>query len=238
MLDKHIFAIYSQQLTIAGSSIFCSSTEAFHRVRRVLHLSVGEEVILFDGKTKHECTISGLNDKKEMLNLEVKKSEPITPLAPSITLLCCLTKKEAFEEIAYHAGQLGITALQPVISKKIHRNWLTPKDIIRIEKLIIAGCEQAKQYAIPALLPAIEIHEAAKTDRLLTAEAGHESLVSLCTNKQENYTILIGPEGGFSPEEIALLNNAKTKFFSLTPSILRSQEAVLLAAGIIRTAFK
>ena len=151
-MSQHIFAVYhAAPLSSKTNLITIRNEEIFHRVRRVLHLDTNDKLILFDAMYAYTCLIEAVYDKTNTLELIIQNQSPIQEYSPRIHLYCCIAKREAFEEIAYAAGQLGVATVHPIISNKIHRNWIEQKDLVRLEKIAVAGCEQAKQFCIPVI---------------------------------------------------------------------------------------
>jgi 16S rRNA (uracil1498-N3)-methyltransferase len=246
--DKHVFAIYfnslskcnlvkSQNFTICDKSII-------HRIKKVLRLSEGEELVLFDDKQKVKLKLLKEDkSKKNILNTKVLSvSQNIKP-KNEIILSVGLLKKENFERIVYFAAAMGANVIQPFISHKIQRKWGGAKEVERLQKILISACEQSKNFNIPQILEPLSFDKFIKNlntnSKKICFEVDGASLFDLLSDLNEfshNQIILtFGPEGGFSSDEIAKLRKVGFGFVKLTPTILRSVEAVAVGLGSVRS---
>jgi 16S rRNA (uracil1498-N3)-methyltransferase len=248
-LSKHEFAVYaaslSSQLIATSKHLLLSDPDIVHRIRSVLRLSKGEELIVFDGSLQATCSITDIS--KKAIAVDILSRENTTPLLPSITFLLPLLKKEAFERMIYACVELGATTIQPISTEKSQRSWRSEKELERVHKIMVAAAEQSKQFALPIIhqpcsLPeALELHATQKI-KLVADPAGtplYEVLTRMHQNmhpqKGEGIVITMGPEGDFSDMEKELLHTASYQTVKLTPTVLRSQQAGALLLGVIRS---
>lgn len=221
---------------VPDSELTLTDADLLHRVTTVLRLSSDDQLILFDQQQVVTLELTQLT--KKALTGVVHSAIPITPLLPKIRLYIGLPKREAFEAIAYSAGQLGVATIIPVITQKTHRNWITPKDHDRLVRIAIAGCEQAKQFVIPELHTPIHLTQATKNYSSATGFVcdvmGAPAIAAHGQPADTPLDLWIGPEGGFTEAELAALIATGIKSLRLTPTILRSQDAVLAALAILR----
>jgi RsmE family RNA methyltransferase len=203
-LDKHIFAVYIQQLPKFSINHIVSikNIGLWERITRVLRLKSGDEVVLFDGTSVVHVILKQetFSQKNIFVGLIAKEKKTI-PITPEITLLICLTRKHAFEKIVYTAAALGATQIIPVISQKSPKLWLKEKDYIRLQNILMAGCEQAKNFVLPRLLPA------RKFENLFFVKEYEQKLISKICIK-----IFFDPEGKKLSNTIQTLQNGGEKF--------------------------
>jgi len=241
MEEKHIFTLFIAQplpenITL-GQELFLKDAILAHRITRVLRIRPNDTVVLFDGKTAIHITDCASN--KDFLKATVEKTIQISPLQPEINLYCGLVKKDALESIIYFAAQLGVTSITPLITQKCERQDLPEKEMLRLKNIAVAACEQAKQFWIPEIKnpePFNTIIEKKPEELRLYCEAGGKKLPEVLgkNSAQETIDLCIGPEGGFTHKEQELMNQNSFYCCNLTPTILRSQEATIVALGIIR----
>lgn len=248
MSEKHIFAVHVQGLPAGqglsvGNQFTLSNAELWHRLGTVLHLKTGDEFIAFDAEQKLTLILLAF-PKKNSIACQIKNIEPVVPLVPKIHLFQGLLKREAFNDVMYLSAQMGVTQVTPLITQKVQRSWGGQKEAERLEKVMIAGCEQAKQYVLPILndpLNFLSLQLAMQEPETLslfcepTGKPFIECLQALATKKYSSINIFIGPEGGFTLQEQELLRTANIQAYALTNSILRSQEAVAVCVGAIRS---
>ncbi len=240
MEEKHIFTLFIAQPLpqniSSGQEIIIKDADLVHRITRVLRIRQNDAVVLFDGNTT--VYITKCTSNKDFLTATVEKTTHVCPLQPEINLYCGLVKKDALESIAYFAAQLGVTSITPLITQKCERKELSEKEIVRLKNITIAACEQAKQFWIPKIekiTPFNMIIEKKSYALKLYCEAEGKKLIPVLQNNvSNNIALFIGPEGGFTCKEQKLMSQDNFHCCSLTPTILRSQEATIVALGIIR----
>lgn len=252
MTDKHIFALHTsvilpavQTLSI-GSHLMISDSDLAHRAFTVLRLGDGEDVIIFDNTLRIQLTIScKKTSKKNTLEGTIQDYACIRSLSPHITLYQGLLKRDAFEAVAYCAGQMGLFSLVPLISEKVQSKWAGGKEYERLHKIMIAGCQQGKQFAVPEITPPISFSQMLTAideqdiDVIYFDHSGaqfFDMLQAVSRVQRQKISIVIGPEGGFTQEELgALRQQTGSKGYRLTPTILRSQDAAIVALGALRS---
>ena len=148
--------------------------------------------------------------------------------------------KAVLEEIVYNAAQLGVTSIVPLQTTKAHALPFSAKETERLFKIMIAACEQAKQFAIPQLKNPISLKEAVEdyqAERQLVFDSTGKSCASFFSSLKipASLTVAFGPEGGLTDEELATLEEASFEKVQLTPTILRSEDAPLLGIGLLRS---
>lgn len=242
MEEKHIFTLFAAQplptnISI-GQEIIIKDASLAHRITRVLRIRQNDTVVLFDGTIVMHITECSSN--KDFLTATVEKMIQVSPLQPEINLYCGLVKKDALESIAYFAAQLGVASITPLITQKCERQQeVSEKEMLRLKNITVAACEQAKQFWIPEIKKPISFNNVLgenSKNLYLYCEAEGKKLSTILqkNNMSSAIALFIGPEGGFTHKEQELMNQNNFHCCNLTPTILRSQEATIVALGIIR----
>lgn len=241
--SAHIFAFYSTEIsTIDKQSFVMQDEELVHRIAHVLRLGEGEQFILFDRTTYAQCMLQKQTHKRA-LSATVISRHSTMPLTPAITILLPLLKKEALETALYNAVELGANAVQLVITEKSRPSLACPHELKRMENIMIAAAEQSKYFPFPLLAKPLKLQEALEhmhpqSTRFVCTPDG-TSLISLMqdtTYQQEHYVIALGPEGDLTTAEYEILRSKNFVPCALTPTILRSPQALAISLGIMRTA--
>ena len=228
---KHQFAIFNKNLLISNDNrqIIISDSESYNRIINVLRLNEGEDLIIFDKLNFYELKLVKIN-KRDILFL-ILSSNPIMSDKPKINIALGLLKKENFENALHNASLVGINSVQPLYTELIHRNWWSDKFLNRFESVMSAACEQSKNFAMPNILAPLSLTEYLNNHapkNLMVCDPRGERLAKC--SLYEQYTLLIGPEAGFSQSEMVYLNDYHK--YSLVDNILTSYDAVF-AVGII-----
>lgn len=225
--------------TQVGAQYTLSGDDGHHAVR-VLRLSVGEELVLSDGRGAWSKVRVVAVDKKSV-DLIVLESGFQNASATSITVIQAITKGERSKEAIELLTEAGADHIVP---------WQSLRSIGKlekgVEKLRVVAQEASKQsrrFWVPEVSDvvdtpgaiaiiksadlAIVFHESAMT-KLSDLLAERESIASVA--------IVIGPEGGITDEELANMSGAGAKIALLGRPILRSAHAGIAAIAAVSTA--
>lgn len=219
------------------NSEFILTTEQLHQIKDVLRMNVNDELEFIFNKISYLVKIENMHPFKVKI-IEQKKLD--NELNVDITLLYCLAKKEKIEFAIQKATELGAKRIVLVDSsrcvfkiKKIDEI----KKIERYKKISLEAAEQCNRVVIPKIIGVIDFIDINKylSDLNLIAyekEKNHLIDENLLKNKK-SITILIGAEGGFSPEEVEYALNYGYLSVSLGKRILRSETAVVYALSLL-----
>ncbi|MFH0898678.1 MAG: RsmE family RNA methyltransferase [bacterium] len=246
--EKHMFALYVRSLSsMKGfgrkmTEFELHDKELWHRLTRTLRLTAGETVTFFDSILAYDVRLSErmFSDKKLCIHGTVIQCKENEPLAPLISLYICMPKKSTFEEICYTAAQMGVTSIVPVLSEKSQKISWTEKEHTRLERIMIAACEQSKQFVLPSVASQCLIYDIPSNDALkLFFDAHGQNISSLVANlanaSHSSIAVVIGPEGGLTRQEQDVLQKNGFLGYALTPTILRTQDAMTVGLGILRS---
>lgn len=249
--DVHEFAFYTpvvSELIIRqahGNIHEITDPELVHRLIIVLRLEQGAHFVLFDRNYSMRVVLLGIRSKKSF-TIEILSSTKNPVLTPLITWGLPVLKREAFEEALYSLCELGVTAIQPLTTRKTVRSWGDEKELQRAQKILIAAAEQAKQFVVPVLLPVLsleswlnklDIHSNCHLFFDASGDPLSEVLPKLSKNSYSELIMLSGPEGDLTTAEKEDLKQHNFIFSKLTPTILRAQQAVTVGLGVVRSLY-
>jgi 16S rRNA (uracil1498-N3)-methyltransferase len=148
-------------------------------------------------------------------------------------------KKQALEEAVYGLVECGVSSIYLLDTDKVQRDWGGDKEYERLYKICIAAAEQSKNYAMPQIHKPISLNEFIKQHaaytKLFFDPAGASIMATISDRKHENICCIVGPEGDLTESEKDLLRTQQFNFCHLTPTILRAQQAVVVAVGALRS---
>ena len=210
------------------------SKEHTHYVANVMRLKRGSNINFFNKEGEWLSEVIFLEkDRVEVKFLNKIKDSIKTA---NIELAICLVKKNPMEIILQKATELGVSKIIPIISERTEIKELNHD---RAKKIVIEATEQSNQLIPPEISKIMKLKDFIinldNSTQLLFADVNSKNNLKQDDIKRNNIkSILIGPEGDFSPTERELiLANANTTPFSISKNILRSDTAVISAISLV-----
>lgn len=220
---------------------------ALQRLVRVLRQGPGDEVILFNGDG-HDYRARLLNVGKREADADVlARAEPRGESPLSITLAQALARGEKMDHVIQKAVELGVHAIAPVLTERTEVRLDAERSDRRMQhwRGIVAGaCEQCGRARLPALSEPRALADFAAS----TAQVGagrhlyldpqaSDGLAVLGLPADARVTLVVGPEGGLSERDIAVLRGARFEGVRLGPRVLRTETAGLAAVAALNALY-
>ncbi len=218
-----------------GTEIFGAPGQA-HYLGAVMRRGVGDAVLVFNGRDgEYRAIIAHL--RKDKLTLTIgAQTRAQTPEAGPILVFAAL-KREAANLIAEKATELGVAALQPVFTQRSNASRVGTD---RLRAIAIEAAEQCNRLSVPEIRAPLDLmHLIAQWNPavplLLADETGGAPIAALLQEKAAPFALLVGPEGGFSPQELDILyRHAFILRAALGPRILRAETAAIAGLALIQ----
>ena len=220
--------------SIAENTIKSLSKEHGHYVANVMRLKLGSRLNFFNKDGEWESEIIFI--KKDEVEVKFLKKIKQSNNASKIELAICLVKKTPMETILQKSTELGVSKIIPIISDRTEVKELNHE---RAKKIVIEATEQSNQLNPPEISEVKKLKDFLKNQdgstRLLFADVNSSNnLKNDYIKKGEGLSILIGPEGDFSPaERESILKVPDVKSFTISKNILRSDTAVITAISLV-----
>ena len=217
---------------------FTLGKDQSHYVATVMRARPGDDVVLFNGR--HGEWRGRLNavGKNAVVVAGEERTRPQAP-EPYLWLLAAPIKKDRVDLVAEKAAELGASALWPVFTR---RTVMSRVNTERLAAHMVEAAEQCERLPVPAVLEPAPLDKAlagwdpARTLLFLDESGAGLPLAQVLADVPAGpLAVLVGPEGGFAPEERALL--ARLPFarpVGLGPRILRAETAAIAALAIIQ----
>jgi len=212
------------------------SKEHTHYVANVMRMKRGSNINFFNKEGEWLSEIIFMDrDRVEVKFLnKIKESSKKS----NIELAICLVKKNPMETILQKATELGVSIITPIISERTEVKELNYE---RAQKIVVEATEQSNQLNPPEISKVIKLKDfLEKLDldngsKFLFADVNSQNTLEKKDLEGDALkTILIGPEGDFSPSEReSILAKANTTSFSISKNILRSDTAVISAISLV-----
>lgn len=238
---KHIPRLYIAAELKVDSSLVLPAANA-HHILRVLRLTKDAEVILFNGNG-HDYTARITEADKRHCSVTLVQAHEAHRESPlRIHLAQGISRNDRMDWVIQKAVELGVTEITPLLChkgmiklteerlEKKHMHW---------QNIVISACEQSGRNIIPKLHPVQTLKQWIDTyqgqNNWMLDPMATDSFKAL-PSELPNCTILIGPESGFSPEE---LTQAQQKFTGLQmgPRILRTETAPLAMISALQARY-
>lgn len=206
-------------------------------------LGEGDAVVLFDGRgTIARATLLGTRDRRGDVEARIDSIERHEPLTPRIELATALPKGDRLSTLLDMATQAGVDHLIP-----LRCEWGVVKPHAdapdRWQRIAIESAKQSRRAWVPTFGRPQGVAEACRCGEgvlVLIAHPGGEAIAAAnrptASSAPETVRVLIGPEGGFSPSELAAAERAGATRVSLSPQVLRIETAAVVATALVRTA--
>ena len=237
------------------------SGEQHHRVTRVLRLRQGDALRIFDGRgNEYEATVESA-DRAQATVRVTRAVPPLPEPRVKITLFQSVPRGDAMERVIQKCVEVGVSQIVPVITgRTVARPSEEGAKLARWRTIALHAVEQSGRAwlvpvadpidaeAVAARLPSFDLalvphvsqpagvcHPEHREESPFVDSASASSLRSMLASHGSvaSLAIVIGPEGGFSTEEIDGFVAAGARIVSLGPRVLRSETAGLVAATIV-----
>jgi len=205
-------------------------------VVQALRMKPGEQMLLTDGKGTL-ITAAIANDHKKHCSVSVLNTSLMEPQMPDVTIAISLTKNlSRFEWFLEKATELGVRRIVPIICHRTEKQRFKEE---RFHNILVSAMLQSQQCYLPEM-PTPQQFEKVFEETYFQDISNKYIAHCLEEDKQTvSYSfhpsiIFIGPEGDFTPEEIAFALHAGCKPVSLGETRLRTETAGMVASTLLR----
>ena len=228
----------------AVGSTFNLSPEQGRYLTNVMRLAVGAEVSLFNGRDG-EWTARIIEVGKKAVRLELLAQTRPQTVTRDLVLAIALIKRARLETVIEKATELGVSAIQPVITRRSNADHT---NVDRLRLIAQEAAEQTERIDVPEVLPVVKLDkwlESASFTALIfpDEDTTHQADAATMLNSLKaampgaRPAILIGPEGGFDDTERDVLRaRPDVVRVNLGPRILRADTAAISALTLYQAA--
>ena len=225
-----------------GGVIRLTDAERVHRLRDVLRLSAGEEVTVFDGIGHISvCIFESMDDREAVLR--VKSTRTARPAPVRLAVACALPKADRMDDVVDKLTQLGVDAILPMQTERVVVRLDEAGRRARLERwqrIAVSAAEQSRRDTLPEVSPIADLDEVlARADafdlKLVAAlSTGAINLKDAVAGRHPKTVLaLVGPEGDFTPDEVAAAVTARFVPVSLGSRVLRVETAAIALASYV-----
>ena len=213
------------------------SPEQAHQITAVLRMKPGATLIVLDNTGWEYVAELMVVDRKRVTAVVRQKKLCANEPAIKLTLHQSLLKRDNFEWALQKGTELGVSRFVPLISQRTVAR--PPKKPDRWRRILTEAAEQSRRGRIPELAQSVTFADAVsqlpdgETAVIPWVGADKGGLGDVLAGDETAVSIFIGPEGGFTPEEIALAQQHGVRPVTLGKRTLRSETAALAATAVI-----
>jgi 16S rRNA (uracil1498-N3)-methyltransferase len=218
--------------------------EAQH-LARVLRLRAGDSIAIFDGHGREALAqVTSVTSRRVSVHvLEPRTAAPEPQVA--VTLAQALLKSDKMDRVIRDAVMFGVTAVQPIVTRRTDVPMKAVKHggrQDRWERTVISSVKQCGRAVVPPVHEAQEVAEFLRTTagqtRLMFVEPGRDDniadVATLEGQRPSQAVVLIGPEGGWDPQEIEDAAAGGAQLLSFGGRVLRADAAGAAVISVLR----
>jgi 16S rRNA (uracil1498-N3)-methyltransferase len=243
---------FAPEMDPGDDTVLLPRDEAEH-LTRVLRLSAGDEVAVFDGRG-HEFLARVVSAQRRDVQVQLlSRIEPAAESAVRLTLVQAVLKGDKMDDIVRDAVMLGVAAVQPVVTKRTESTvaaLLRGARVDRWRRIALASTKQSKRAVVPEVLMPLTFEDAwgepapALSIMLVEPAVAHADAAavapvveSIGVFRQEpapsDVALWVGPEGGWDEREQAYARTAGARMVSLGPRTLRADAVPVVAVSLL-----
>ncbi len=232
----------SEIVEAVGASLHLSPQDS-HYIKDVLRLSPGDQLVLVNPNTTAEMLVKVTSLGAQISVETISLSYPPALQSPVAALIYPLTKGDTLEWVLEKGCELGVPHFMIWQSERsIVRLGDTrdrEKKIERWSKILRAACQQSHKNSLPrlslfeSLPPLLNEHSGSADTNLVCSLESNSLPISEHVSNRKRYTIAVGPEGDFSPNELSQLEQSGFLKSSLGPYRLRAETAAIAAVSMV-----
>lgn len=225
-----IKSVYIADLVVKDNVISIRDEE--HRHLSVARAAVGEEIEIFDGRGEVLTAKISVTERRET-QARVTGNRHVAPDAHELILGQSLIRHAAFEFALEKAVEAGVTRIIPFIAGRSNAKDAGRRE--RWQRIIVEAAKQSKRYHLPVLEEPVsfsKVLEVKAPTKIVFSERNGSALTGAI--KQSPVLYLIGPEGGWTDEELDAARKHGFTAVGLGPTILKAETAAVVGTALIR----
>ena len=221
---------------VSGSHAALTGAHATHLVR-VLRARIGQEFDILANGVLHRARIATIDDHR--VEFDLGETIPAEAAVVQLTVLLAVFKFDRMEWAIEKVTELGVSRIIPIIVRRTdaHLAAAAVKRVERWRRLALQAAEQSRRAVPPDVMDPIKLHEAASLTgslRVVLSEVERQKQLKdvLADTTASEILLAVGPEGGWTDDELRLFQKNAWITASLGPTILRAETAAIAAAAI------
>lgn len=233
--------IYTESMLQSGKSCLLESHPS-HHILKVLRMQPSQQVQLFNGDGKeYSAVISSIASGRvlaDIISVKEKRSES----SCRVHLVQALARGQKMDYVIQKAVECGVFSITPLMTErcgvKLSVDRL-PNKLRHWQQVAVSACEQSGRCCVPKIQQPQSLSDyfSQSPATVLMAHVGSENTLPKACQTLEDIHLLIGPEGGFSEQEVLFAQRNGVFFMNLGPRVLRTETAPVVALTLLQNRF-
>ncbi|MEJ2084102.1 MAG: RsmE family RNA methyltransferase [Acidobacteriota bacterium] len=207
--------------------------DKYKHLFRVRRLATRSRIRVVDGEGNARWGAVGRIDSKTAL-VEIQDAAPANELSVGLEIFVVPPKPQRLKILVEKATELGVTAIRIVSSRRVARE-VTPNEIARLKRIASAAVEQSQRSRVPDISGPHSwsdfLSRLSDLGKLWVLDPGASDPLEPSTGSRIG--LLVGPEGGFSEDELCELVRREVSPVNLGPTILRTETAAIVGSALL-----
>lgn len=223
---------FIKDIDLSNKFIRLDDKELLNQIKNVFRLGVGDKIIISDGNVR-EGVAEIKSFYKNGLELNILDVSNVSTQAKNISLYLAILKKDNFELVVQKATECGIRRIIPLITERTIKLKL---NMDRLNKIAIEASEQSERGNVPKIEEPIMFLDAIKHNKYETNlffDKRGKYIYKIPEYNSVNAGIWIGPEGGWTEEEIKTAEKMGYNIASLGENTFRAETSAILATYLM-----
>lgn len=225
-----------------GQTVVLDGDEGRHAVT-VRRIRVGERIELVDGSgSRAICEVISVN--KNSLEVIIDSVHTEARADVNFTVVQALAKGDRSDLALEILTEVGVDSISPWSAAHSISKWdETNKGLLKWQRVVREASKQARRAWIPQISDLKSTSQIAELMAvadlaIVLHESAHESLAQVTVPKHGSVVVVVGPEGGISPDELATFAQAGAQILRMGSSVMRTSTAGGVALGVLMSATK
>lgn len=234
-----IHRVHTPQSLKPGLEVRIGEKQA-HYLRRVLRVTVGQRLVLFNGDGHDYASEVLRPGKNEMVISVVSRLPAVSESGLKIIVVQCISRGERMDQTLQKCTELGAAGFQPLFSERVEVRLNAEKQQRRLQHwqaVVVAACEQSGRAVVPRVENPLKFADWLTDSfpgQTLVLVPGSDTPLARVTLSSE-VRLVAGPEGGFSDVELELMEARGMQAVSLGPRVLRTETAAPAAVAVLQS---
>ncbi len=232
-----MISVFIERENISGNIVTINEKSDVNHLKNVFRMKVGDSLRVADGEYEYICNIINI-EKKEILAEIMEKKEDEYSTKIKVDAALGILKNDKMDLVIQKLTEIGINRIIPTVTKRTIVKLNGKKDKWdTVSKEALKQCQGIKLVEITEPLKLSEINYSGYDLVLLPYECAENTRIKDVLKNigeiPERILYLIGPEGGFSEEEVSFLKEKGAEVVTLGKRILRAETAAIVVGGIL-----